>query len=231
MQPSELRRAAGELGVSLDEVQTDRLIRYVDLIEKWNARFNLVSRRDVGRLWSRHVLDSLSIAPFIRASRTAETAITAVDIGTGAGFPGLPLAIVVPDVHWILIDRHQRKVRFLETVIAELKLVNAEARVVDLGGKVPAELMGCADVVVSRAVDEPAGLLALAEPLLGARPRLILMTGAAGNRHPDGRLPEDGGYRISTVHDLVIPGLDRTHEVTIIEPAGECPDSTQRIRT
>lgn len=221
MQPSHLRRAGAQLGVPLDEDQMDRLIRYVGLLEQWNARFNLISRRDVGRIWSRHVLDSLSIAPLLRLSGdgqlTPDEKLTAVDIGSGAGFPGIPLAIADPHIEWHLIDRNQRKVRFLETVIAALGLENAAAYSLDLGAEAPRHLLGRADIVVSRAVDDPAGLVPLAEPLLGAGSRMILMTGASGTGPTDRRLPDECTHRVSAVHDLIIPGLDRTHEVTIIE--------------
>lgn len=225
MRPAELRRAGAGLGVPLDEPQIERLTAYVQLIERWNARFNLISRRDVDRLWPRHVLDSLSIAPFLRAdglgtdgAGTAETdPAVAVDIGTGAGLPGLPLAIAAPGLHWHLIDRNRRKIRFLETVVATLALDNVTAHAVDLGARPLPGLAGQADLVVSRAVDEPAGLVKLAEPLLGPRARLILMTGAVGAGTAVGPLTE--GFRISSVHHPVIPGLDRTHEVTIIERA------------
>ena len=112
MDRSRLQAEADTLGVHLDDAQADSLIRYVALLERWNTRFNLISRRDIGRIWPRHILDSLSIAPLL-AGATAAVAPTAFDIGTGAGLPGLPLAIALPEFSWLLLDRNQRKVRFL----------------------------------------------------------------------------------------------------------------------
>ena len=220
MDASRLQSDAQSLGVDLDAVQADRLIRYVALLERWNARFNLVSRRDIGRIWPRHILDSLSIAPLLARERDQAMVL---DVGTGAGLPGVPLAIALKRLRWLLVDRNQRKIRFLETVITELGLENVQARVQDLGGRVADDLEAAADVVVSRAVVAPGGLLTLAEPLLKGNGRLILMTATASAEVEPGALAAGEpaalapGFVVSEVQELAIPGLDRTHEVTIIE--------------
>lgn len=223
MEPSRLQADAGALGVRLDDRQAAQLIRYVALLERWNARFNLVSRRDIGRIWPRHILDSLSIAPLI-AELGADVA-RAADIGTGAGLPGLPLAIALPSSSWTLLDRNQRKVRFLETVIGELALGNVSARAVDLGGAADPGLARV-DLVVSRAVDEPGALLRLADPLLSDAGRVVLMTATAATTDGEnedevvessGTTADLGGFVVADVREVRIPGLERTHEVTIIE--------------
>jgi 16S rRNA (guanine527-N7)-methyltransferase len=224
MQTSELLHAATRLGVALDDGQVDRLRRYAALLEQWNAGFNLVSRRDIGRLWPRHILDSLSIAPLLAGHGSVDDAARsrrAIDIGTGAGLPGIPLAIVEPEIQWELVDRNQRKIRFLERVAVELELENVSPRALDLGRTIPPELVGSVDLVVSRAVAAPADLIRLAEPLLAPGARMVLMTGAAGPDSEPEPPPQTGRFRITAVHDLVIPGLDRTHEVTIMERAQE----------
>lgn len=221
-----MQTEAAALGVRLNDSQAERLIRYVTRLERWNARFNLISRRDIGRIWPRHILDSLSIAPILLSEGMDPAKKCCVfDIGTGAGLPGLPLAIALPELSWLLIDRNQRKIRFLETVIGELALTNVVARVADLGRQTPAELLGGADLIVSRAVDDATRLLRLAGPLLKPEGRLVLMTAtAAGPVQPRDRSPGPG-LVIAAVHELNIPGLDRSHEVTII--AREQPASVR----
>ena len=239
-----LSAAALSLEVSLTSAQCDRLQHYVDLLTKWNAKFNLVSRKDMGRLWERHVLDSLSVLPCMRdACEQRTNTIRALDVGTGGGLPGLPLAIAGPEVDWQLLDRNARKVRFLEMVVAELRLPNVCARCVDLGRRkasagpfardIAADMT--ADIIVSRAVDVPATLVDLAGGLLRPAGVMILLTGThpppdTGDRdNAPGPSAEDTmgqswvdpakRFRVDAVREVVIPGLERAHELTIIRHA------------
>lgn len=236
VEPSRLQAEANVLGVQLDEAQAEQLNHYVAQLERWNARFNLISRRDIGRIWPRHILDSLSVAALLPSGPAGSTdQVTVFDIGTGAGLPGLPLAIALPELSWLLLDRNQRKIRFLETIITELGLPNVTARVADLGRQTATDLLAGADIVVSRAVDDPTGLSAMAEPLLKPNGRLVLMTAtsaaddsvtvdepaqaicSSGGTVDGKRTGLSEGFNVIEVHEVRIPGLDRTHEVTIIE--------------
>ncbi len=213
MQPQTLEAALEALGLTFTNSQTLNLERYVALLERWNTRFNLISRKDIDRLWPRHVFDSLSLSAFVEEARRA------VDLGTGAGLPGIPLAIAHPAVQWHLLDRNERKIRFLELVVRELGLTNAHPQVSDPAVSVPGGLDGRADLLVSRAVAAPAALVRLAAPMLTDTGRLVLMTGAAD---PEVESPKEAGAPLPhDFHELRresvnVPGLDRTHEVTII---------------
>lgn len=213
--PFDRSDAARQLGITLDAARWKALDRYVDLLCRWNARFNLISRRDVARIWPRHVLDSLSILPILATRRCRSERCRAIDIGTGAGLPGLPLAVAEPSTDWLLVDRNARKIRFLELVVSELALGNVEVIGLDLDEPPPEALVASADVIVSRAMAEPAVLIERANTMLASGGAFVLMTGARGAAAADRALP--GGFQVTGVQTLHIPGLDRAHEVTIIQ--------------
>ncbi|MGZ5077587.1 MAG: 16S rRNA (guanine(527)-N(7))-methyltransferase RsmG [Methylobacter sp.] len=109
--------AALHLNVTDDQV--DRLLDFIKLIEKWNKAYNLTAIRNREEMARLHILDSLAIVPHIEGKRI-------IDIGTGAGLPGIPLAICLPDIHFTLLDSNAKKTRFVQQVILELKLKNVE---------------------------------------------------------------------------------------------------------
>jgi len=99
--------------------RTDALMRFINLIAKWNKAYNLTAVRDPLEMVSLHILDSLAILPYLQAPRVA-------DIGTGAGLPGIPLAVCLPDWHFTLVDSNSKKTRFVQQAVLELKLKNVE---------------------------------------------------------------------------------------------------------
>lgn len=214
--------AARRLGIDLDEDQWEALAKYEALLQRWNARFNLISRRDTQRIWARHVLDSLSILPILAELPARGDRRRALDVGTGAGFPGLPLAVADAGTDWLLIDRNARKVRFLELVAKELNLGNVAVRTLDLGAAPPDGLEGWADIIVSRAMEAPFPLVERTGALLAEGGAFVLMTGA--RQDPNGAAPAaatgmavvPAGYRVAGVRAVAVPGLDQVHEVTII---------------
>jgi len=105
------------LNLSLSDDKIGQLLGFINLLEKWNKAYNLTAirgREDMVRL---HLLDSLSISPFIKGKRV-------IDIGTGAGLPGIPLAIYLPEIEFVLLDSNAKKTRFVQQAILELKLKN-----------------------------------------------------------------------------------------------------------
>lgn len=218
-----LIKDAGRLGVMLRPEQWAQLERYVALLERWNSRFNLVSRQDIGRIWPRHILDSLSVLPLIEdLERSRGRPLNALDAGTGAGLPGLPLAIATPRASWLLVDRNARKVRFLELVASELALANVRVAQMDLGARSETEPGGWVDVIVSRAMTSAELLVQRCAHLLAEEGVLILLTGAAASSRRGQPEPTDGlavlGEAAEAVLRVAIPGLDQMHEVTIIRP-------------
>lgn len=115
----ELTLGARELGVDLSEAQHEKLLAYLALLIKWNKAYNLTAVRDPDEMVSRHLLDSLSVVPFIQGERQ-------LDVGSGGGMPGIPLAILFPDMKVTCLDSNGKKTRFLTQVKLELKLDNLE---------------------------------------------------------------------------------------------------------
>ncbi|MEZ5558539.1 MAG: 16S rRNA (guanine(527)-N(7))-methyltransferase RsmG [Pseudomonadales bacterium] len=156
--------AAG-LGVVLSLRQAERLLGFAALLLRWNRSFNLISRQDQNRLYERHLLDSLCLAPWLEGGPV-------LDLGTGAGLPGIPLAIAREDLQFLLADRNARRIRFVERAVRELAIGNARARCVDAAQIDEPGAFGC---VVSRAVTDLATLWRLAAPLLAARGVLLVL--------------------------------------------------------
>ena len=117
----ELQQGARELGVDLSEQQQAQLLAYLALLIKWNKAYNLTAVRDPDEMVSRHLLDSLSVVPFV-----AEAGDNWLDVGSGGGMPGIPLAILFPERRFTLLDSNGKKTRFLTQVKLELKLANLD---------------------------------------------------------------------------------------------------------
>jgi 16S rRNA (guanine527-N7)-methyltransferase len=105
------------LNLQLSEDQIEKLLNFIALIEKWNKAYNLTAIRNKNDMVGLHLLDSLAILPFIEGRRV-------IDIGTGAGLPGIPLAICLPEIEFMLLDANAKKTRFVQQAIVELKLKN-----------------------------------------------------------------------------------------------------------
>jgi 16S rRNA (guanine527-N7)-methyltransferase len=117
----ELKQGAALLGIDLSEAQQQQLLAYLALLNKWNKAYNLTAVRDPAEMVSRHLLDSLSVAPHVEQGGSRW-----LDVGSGGGMPGIPLAILFPERSFTLLDSNGKKTRFLTQVRLELKLANVE---------------------------------------------------------------------------------------------------------
>jgi 16S rRNA (guanine527-N7)-methyltransferase len=182
------------LALDLDDAQLARLVAHLDLLDDWNTRMNLTAIRDRPSQLTKHLLDSLTVLPYLQGTRIA-------DVGSGAGFPGIPLAIVEPRRHFTLIESTGKKCRFLEQVREALELGNVEV-VQSRAESYKPEVRF--DTVLARAVGPIADLVKVAGPLVVGGGRLLAMKG---------RFPEDelaarlNGWKVAAVHRLTVPGL------------------------
>jgi 16S rRNA (guanine527-N7)-methyltransferase len=194
---------AKELGMELG-AHAETLLRLVDELEQTNQKFNLTAIRDRPGMLRKHVLDSLSLQPYLRGERLA-------DVGTGAGFPGLVLAIVNPNRRFTLIEATGKKARFVEQTAERLGLGNAVVVNSRAEAYRPFELF---DTVVARALSSLAGFVAYAGHLCAPDGRLLAMKG----RRPDDEISAlPRSFRALAVHRLRVPGLtDERHLVELV---------------
>ena len=190
-----LLQGAHVLGIDLTDAQAGQLTAHLDLLDEWGTRMNLTAIRDRPSQITKHLLDSLSVRPFLRGERIA-------DVGSGAGFPGIPLAILEPGRRFTLVESTGKKCRFLEHVRDALGLANVEVIQARAEAFKPTERF---DTVLARAVGPVAELVKLAGPLVAGGGRLLAMKG----RYPDEELAAKlNGWKVAAVHRLTVPGLD-----------------------
>jgi 16S rRNA (guanine527-N7)-methyltransferase len=195
-----LESGAAALGLPLTTEQRDQLILLVHELQEWNARFNLTAIREPRDMVVKHLLDSLSVQPWLQGRRIA-------DVGTGAGFPGLPLAVVDPARHFTLIESTGKKARFVAHAVAALGLTNVEVANLRAEAYRPRQLY---DTVVCRAVGKVGEFIRIAGHLCAPRGRLLAMKG----RHPGPELePLVKGWKLVGVQPLAVPGLDAARHV------------------
>jgi 16S rRNA (guanine527-N7)-methyltransferase len=185
---------ARALALELDEAQLAKLVAHLDLLDEWNARMNLTAIRDRPSQLTKHLLDSLTVQPHLVGQRIA-------DVGSGAGFPGIPLAIVEPGRQFALIESTGKKCRFLEHVRDTLGLANVEV-VQSRAESYRPEVRF--DTVLARAVGPLADLVKVAGALVVGGGRLLAMKG----RYPTDELAARlKGWKVAAVHPLTVPGL------------------------
>ena len=193
------------LPVQLPAPDRQRLLAYVRLLAKWNAAYNLTAVREPEEMVTRHLLDSLTLLPYLHGTRV-------LDIGTGAGLPGVPLAVARPDLAFTLLDANAKKTRFIVQVIGELGLTNVEVVQTRVENYRPAQKFA---TLMSRAFASIADMLDNTQHLCDPDGRFLAMKGV----YPQAELaaiPAD--YAVQEVVALQVPGLDAARHVVIINP-------------
>jgi 16S rRNA (guanine527-N7)-methyltransferase len=207
-EPQRLIEGAGALGIVLDAAQAGRLLRLLDELARWNRTYNLTAITTRESMISAHLLDSLAAQPDLLGQRIA-------DVGTGAGFPGLPLALIEPQRQFTLIDSVAKKIRFVTHAVRVLELANVvalQARVETLNPDIPFS------TVIARAYAALPDLLGNVRGLCGADTRVVALKG----RYPQDELSElPRGWRLAQVRALKVPGLDaERHSLSFVpQPA------------
>ena len=183
------------------------LLAYLALLARWNATYNLTAIRDPREMVSKHLLDSLAMAPYVPDAPLA-------DLGTGPGLPGIPLAIARPGCTVTLVESNGKKARFLREAVRMLGLPNA--RVAETRAEALAE-QGAYAAITARALATLDRIVGVGGHLLAPGGRLLAMK--AGSAAEEARsLP--AGWRLSAVHALQVPGLDAARQLAVVERVG-----------
>ncbi|EAS1402649.1 16S rRNA (guanine(527)-N(7))-methyltransferase RsmG, partial [Salmonella enterica subsp. enterica serovar Derby] len=192
---NKLSRLLADAGISLTDHQKTLLVAYVDMLHKWNKAYNLTSVRDPNEMLVRHILDSIVVAPYLQEQRF-------IDVGTGPGLPGIPLAIVLPDAHFTLLDSLGKRVRFLRQVQHELKLENitpVQSRVEAYPSEPPF------DGVISRAFASLNDMVSWCHHLPGEKGRFYALKGQLPGDEI-ASLPDN--FSVESVEKLRVPQLE-----------------------
>jgi 16S rRNA (guanine527-N7)-methyltransferase len=182
-----------------------RLLAYLALLNHWNRTYNLTAIREPGQMLVKHLFDSLAIVAHVPPGRLA-------DLGTGPGLPGIPIALVRPDVSVTLVESNGKKARFMREVVRQLGIGNArvlESRAEDVAD-------GGYDAVTARALDRLAGILAVGGHLLAPHGRLLAMKASRVDEEV-AELP--AGWRLESVRPLTVPGLDAERALVVVARA------------
>jgi 16S rRNA (guanine527-N7)-methyltransferase len=203
----QLQDGLAAMAIELPAASRVKLLDHLRLIEKWNRVHNLTAVRETAQMVVLHVLDSLSLLAHLAG------ATSVVDVGTGAGFPGIPIAIARPDLSVTLLDSSHKKCTFLEQAKTELGLANVTVVCERVEGWTPARGF---DAVVSRAFADLADFMAQSKHLVAPGGRFLAMKGV----HPFeeiGRIPVT--HRVSQVVELHVPALDAKRHLVVLEVA------------
>jgi len=208
--PALLDRGLEGLGLPLPPAARQQLLRYVALLARWNRTYNLTAIREPERMVTHHLLDSLAAVPALDRVAAGRAALAVLDVGSGGGLPGIPIAVARPEWCVTMVDPVQKKGAFLVQAIAELGLGNARAaivRVEELSSPVPF------DIVISRAFADLAAFVQAALPQVARDGRLVAMKGV----HPDAELAElPPSVEVEEILVLAVPFLEGARHLVVM---------------
>jgi len=195
------------MAIDLPAAARERLEQHLELIARWNRVHNLTAVRETEQMVVLHLLDSLSVLPHLGSARTV------LDVGTGPGLPGIPIAIARPDTHVTLLDSSHKKCSFLRQARTELGLANVEVVCDRVENWKPQEKF---DAVVSRAFSDLGDFVAQAQHLVAPGGRLIAMKGV----YPFDEIARvPATHRVAQVLELHVPRLDAKRHLVFVEAA------------
>lgn len=207
MLATRLQQGINELSLDISNETQLKLIQYIELIAKWNRTFNLTAIRDINEMLTLHLLDSLSVVPYIKDNRV-------LDVGAGAGLPGIVLALCYPDKEFVLLDSNGKKTRFMTQAKIELGLANVEvvqARIDEYFNDEKGPLKPF-DAIISRAFASISDMLAKVDHLVTEKTTILAMKADSDNEIS--QMPES--YTIQAIHELQVPGLEAKRQLIAI---------------
>ena len=208
-QQQDLETGLRELNLNCSPLQFEKLLKYLELLQRWNKAFNLTAIRDPLQMVRLHLLDSLAIHPYVQGLKSI------IDVGTGPGLPGIPLAILNPGINFTLLDSNGKKTRFLFQAINELKLTNASEINHRVEAYQPNQLF---DAVISRAFSSISDMLNQCDHLVSDQGCFLAMKG----KKPDSELSQmTKAYKVVEVSEVNVPLIDsERHLIKIIKTGG-----------
>jgi 16S rRNA (guanine527-N7)-methyltransferase len=214
---AQLRQGLSSLALDLPAAAQQRLVQYLALLAKWNRTYNLTAIREPSKLVSHHLLDSLAVLPHLSGTSLA-------DVGSGAGLPGIPLAVARPDWRVVLLDSNHKKAAFLRQAVLELHLDNVQVMSDRAEKWQPAQRFDC---VISRAFSDLPGFVEVAHHLCAPTGRLLAMKGI----YPDEELAQLGAEaELERAIALRVPGLRAERHLVILRPRSPGPEASSELQ-
>ena len=196
-----LQSGIKQLHISINETQLDALLRFVELLQKWNKTYNLTAIEEAEEIINKHILDSLTVATYLKGKRI-------IDVGSGAGLPGIPLAIAHKDKEFLLLDANAKKTRFIQQAIIEVGLKNAQVVQQRVEQFSPAHEF---DTVVSRAFAASERLIESIDHFVTQGQVIVML----GKRTQLQHLPQN--YSLIGIYAINIPNLNANRHIAILE--------------